>query len=82
MDIRSIQGLEIGKRLILRLPGQMGATEFDSISAIEGYSKEYNFIYARVLHGNTIGTELQSVRGYGAIYIKGEDLKGFEVTCH
>ena len=82
MDIRSIQGLEIGKRLILRLPGQKGATQFYSISAVEGYSKEYNFIYARILHGEIIGTRLESVPGYGAIYIKGEDLKGFEVTCH
>jgi hypothetical protein len=82
IDINQIQGLEIGKRLTLRLPGQKGATEFHSISVIEGYSKEFNFIYARAAHGKTIGTELQGVPGFGAILIKSSDLKGFEVICH
>lgn len=82
MDIRQIQGLEIGKRLILRLPGQKGSTELHSISVIEGYSKEFNFIYARVKHGETIGTELKGVPGFGAILIKSSDLKGFEISCY
>lgn len=81
MDIWNIEGLAVGKRLILNLPGQRGATEYHSITLIEGWSKEYNYIYGRVLSGQEIGTDISGVIGWGAVCIRHSDLKGFEIEC-
>jgi hypothetical protein len=60
MDIWNILDLEVGKRLILRKQvgqanGSVQILEHHSTTLIEGYSRQHNCIYGRVLHGQDIG---------------------------
>lgn len=82
MDIWNISDLALGGRLVIRKPGQSGSLEWESIIRVEGFTKEHNFIYGRILHGKTVGTLLpDSVPGRGAVVITFRDLDGYEVEC-
>lgn len=79
MDIWGLP-LEVGKRLVLTEKKYTpNSTNFHSITLIEGWSREFNCIYGRVLHGQEIGTSIQGVPGWGAVCIRHSDLDGFRV---
>ena len=81
VTIDEINGLAVGKTLIIQKLQPDGAYLWGMEMMIEGYSIKYNYLYVRLLRGRPhIGTPVGLSAGWNARIIWPSELQGLIVT--